>query len=224
MIPYASRTGTKRNLAALREHGWNLLVSARGPHRNEGFRYGIDNGAWTAHQKAEPFHDGAFLRVVASIGLGAEWIVVPDVVGDRLASLRLTEQWLPRLEGHARLLVAVQDAMELPDVGGWLGPRCGLFLGGSTSWKESTMQRWGDASRRVSCYYHVARVNTARRIIMARRAGAHSIDGTSASRFSVTVPELTAAVMSEIPGCQMRDDGWFRNKPDRVQRQLSIEF
>lgn len=30
MIGYASRTGTRRNLAALREADWRLLVSARG--------------------------------------------------------------------------------------------------------------------------------------------------------------------------------------------------
>lgn len=212
MIPYASRTGTRRNLEALRVNGWSLLVSARGPHRNEGFRYGIDNGAWTSHQKGEPFHDGAFLRVLAALGADAEWIVVPDVVGDRVASLRLTEQWLPRLEGFARLLVAVQDGMGLEDVSAWLGPRCGLFLGGSTEWKLRTMPSWGQVSREVSCYYHVARVNTVRRILMARRAGAHSIDGTSASRFAVNVPRLTAAAFGSFPGCEPRVDGWFAGR------------
>jgi hypothetical protein len=39
IIPYASRTGTRRNLDALRERGWRLLVSASGVLRTEGFRY-----------------------------------------------------------------------------------------------------------------------------------------------------------------------------------------
>lgn len=42
MIPYASRTGTKRNLDAMRANGWGLLVSAKGVLRTEGFPY-----AWT---------------------------------------------------------------------------------------------------------------------------------------------------------------------------------
>jgi hypothetical protein len=39
MQMYASRTGTRRNLAALRAAGWRLLVSATGVHRHEGFCY-----------------------------------------------------------------------------------------------------------------------------------------------------------------------------------------
>ena len=39
MIGYASRTGTKRNLDALRAAGWRLLISATGVHRDEGFPF-----------------------------------------------------------------------------------------------------------------------------------------------------------------------------------------
>lgn len=39
MLGYASRTGTRRNLAALRAAGWRLLVSATGVHRDEGFPF-----------------------------------------------------------------------------------------------------------------------------------------------------------------------------------------
>lgn len=209
VIPYASRTGTRRNLNALRDNGWNLLVSARGAHRSEGFCYGIDNGAWTSHQKNEPFDEGSFARVLSLLGDNAKWIVVPDVVGDRAASLRLTEHWIPRLEGYSRLLVAVQDGMTRDDVGAWLGPKCGLFLVGSTEWKLQTMSSWGKLSREAACYYHVARVNTVRRIVMARRAGAHSIDGTSATRFADNIPLLTAAVLGSFSGCDPRVDGWF---------------
>ena len=40
MIAYASRTGTRRNLAALRGANWRLLVSATGVHRTEGLWHG----------------------------------------------------------------------------------------------------------------------------------------------------------------------------------------
>lgn len=67
MIAYASRTGTRRNLDALRGAGWRLLVSATGVHRHEGFRYAIDNGAWTAYQAGTLWNESAFLRL-APIG------------------------------------------------------------------------------------------------------------------------------------------------------------
>ncbi|MBC8753020.1 hypothetical protein F6X42_44140, partial [Paraburkholderia sp. WC7.3b] len=44
-----------------RSPGWRLLVSAKGEHRTEGMRYAIDNGAWTAYQRGEPFDEAAFL-------------------------------------------------------------------------------------------------------------------------------------------------------------------
>lgn len=224
VIPYASRTGTRRNLAELRKHGWNLLVSARGVIRSEGFSYAIDNGAWTSFQKSEPFSEEAFTRAILILGSNAEWIVVPDVVGNRIESLRLTEKWLPRLETHERLLVAVQDGMLCHDVRPWLGRRCGIFLGGSTEWKLRTMKAWGDLSASVGCYFHVARVNSAVRIIKSRRCGAHSIDGSSVSRFSCNAEKLSIAAFGEFPGCEARKDGWFRNAPARDTKQMSLNL
>ena len=67
-MAYASRTGTQRNLDAMRRAGWRLLISATGAHRDEGFEYGIDNGAWSAHQKGDPWDRAAFERLIESQG------------------------------------------------------------------------------------------------------------------------------------------------------------
>lgn len=192
-MAYASRTGTRRNLAALRAAGWRLLVSARGALRSEGFPYALDNGAWTAFQRGEPFDVPAFEKAVALLGKGADWIVVPDKVADREASLAMAREWLPRLRGIAPLLFAVQDGMTEGDV----PDECGVFLGGSTEWKLATMRQWGEFCRRTGRYYHVARVNTQRRIAQAKEAGAHSIDGSSASRFADSLPRLQRAMAQE---------------------------
>lgn len=197
IVGYASRTGTRRNLAALSACGWRLLISATGVHRTEGFPYAIDNGAWTAHQQGRRFDHAAFERVVWALGDGADWIVVPDVVADRDASLRMTEWYLPHLDRWP-LLVAVQDGMTDADVAPWLGPRCGLFLGGSTEWKLATMTQWGELARRRGCYYHVARCNSGRRISRAKEAGAHSFDGTSVTRFADSMGRLDRAVRQEV--------------------------
>lgn len=191
---YASRTGTRRNLDALRAAGWRLLVSARGVWRTEGFRYALDNGAWTSHQQGEPFDAGAFRECVALLGSGADWIAVPDVVCGGLDSLRFSESWLPELAPlGVPLLVPVQNGMSASDVRPLLGPHVGVFVGGDSAWKEQSLPGWGRLAREVGCHLHVGRVNTARRIKLCAMAGADSFDGTSVSRFAVTIGPLDAA-------------------------------
>lgn len=193
MIAYASRTGTRRNLAALRDAGWRILVSARGVLRNEGFRYALDNGAWTAFTQGEPFDVAAFEKALDLMGAEADWVASPDIVGGGMRSLELSESWLPRLIDARLVLIPVQDGMTASDVRPLLGNRVGIFLGGSTEWKLATMREWGELAREVGCYYHVARVNTRRRIEMCSEAGATSFDGSSASRFAASLPRLERA-------------------------------
>ena len=196
MIGYASRTGTRRNLAALREAGWRILVSAAGCLRSEGFPYALDNGAWTAHQKGLPFDVAAFVKACDLLGAGADWIIAPDVVGEAGPSLKLTAEWLPRLREQfprSLILVAVQDGMTEDCVRAWLRSDVGIFLGGSTHWKIATMRRWGETAHRLGVYLHVGRVNTKRRILLAQEAGADSFDGTSVSRFAKSIDRLDSA-------------------------------
>ena len=195
MIAYASRTGTRRNLAALRRAGWRLLVSATGVWRHEGFPYAIDNGAWTAHQQRLPFDGAKFLGVLDALGDGADWAVVPDVVCGGLASLDFSMHWLERLRGApCPLLLAVQDDMQIEDVAGLIGPRLGVFVGGSDKWKEQSAAAWARLARSRGAICHMGRVNTARRIRIAHAAGVDSIDGSSVTRFAVTLRPLDAAV------------------------------
>jgi hypothetical protein len=195
VIAYASRTGTRRNLAALRAAGWRLMVSARGVLRTEGFRYALDNGAWTAHQKGEPFDVAAFEKAYRELGQGADFVVVPDVVAGGLESLAFSLSWLARLDGLR--LLAVQDGMWEADVAPHLGPSVGVFVGGTTQWKERTTPAWARLARVRGAYCHVGRVNTARRIAICRDAGADSIDGSSVSRFADTLRPLDNALRQQ---------------------------
>lgn len=184
MIAYASRTGTKRNLAALRSAGWRLLVSATGVHRTEGFQYAIDNGAWTAHQQGKPFDEPAFLKVVEKLGAGADWIAIPDIVAGGRRSLEFSLSWIERLRGACKmLLLPVQDGMATRDVAKIIGPSVGVFVGGSTDWKLTTMHAWARAPLGVDAWCHIARVNSARRIRLCQDVRANSIDGSSVTRF-----------------------------------------
>jgi hypothetical protein len=158
-----------------------------------GFRFALDNGAWSAHMAGRALDTGAYERAIEKVGAAADWVVAPDIVAGGLRSLDLTSAWLPRLKCLRLVLVAVQDGMTPADVRPLMGPRVGIFLGGSTAWKLGTMQQWGDWASTLGVYFHVGRVNTARRIRMAMRAGADSIDGTSVSRYVVNLPRLAAA-------------------------------
>ena len=196
MIPYASWTGTRRNLAALKSAGWRLLIAP--VHRRVkipgGFRWCIDNGAWAARTEPATWSEGAFLELVALKGDGADFVVVPDVVGAARATLDKAAHWLPRLTEVAdRRLLAVQDGMVPDDVRDWLGPETGIFVGGTTDWKLKTLSTWAQLARERSAWCHVGRVNSVRRISLCSLAGVDSFDGTSASRFAKTVPKLNHA-------------------------------
>jgi len=194
IIAYASRTGTRRNLDKLRSAGWRLLVSAAGELRNEGFRYALDNGAWSAYSHGKPFDDRAFSVALKTMGARADWTVIPDVVAGGHASLDLSLRWMREvLNETPRALLAVQDGLDLGDVRPFLGERVGIFVGGSTIWKLCTLSAWSALARSVGCWCHVGRVNSARRIHACTAAGATSFDGTSVTRYAVSLPRLDVA-------------------------------
>lgn len=197
MICYASRTGTRRNLDALRAHGWRLLVSRAGVWRTEGFEnIAGDNGAWSDYQAGRPFDEDAydrFLEWVEAQACSVDWLVLPDIVAGGMESLALSLRYLNRCRSVAPLvLIAVQDGMTPDDLSPLVGPHVGIFLGGSTEWKIAKMIEWGEFCTERGIHYHVARVNTLKRMYVAIAAGADSVDGSSASRYAVTLPMLAS--------------------------------
>lgn len=186
MIAYASRTGTKSTLEKMRASGWRILIVAGAALRPEGMRYALDNGAWSCHLQGEAFHSTKFNQALEAVGSGADWIVLPDIVGGGLKSLELSLGWLDRVASFGLPLLAVQDGMKLGDVAPLVGAGLGIFLGGSTDWKLGTMREWGTLAREKNAYFHVARVNSAKRIVLCCDAGADSFDGTSVTRFGCT--------------------------------------
>lgn len=216
MIGYASRTGTKTTLAALREAGWRLLVSATGELRTEGFAYGVENGAWTRHQQGGAFDEALFWRALVRLGRDADFVVMPDIVGGGEASLELTFRWMQRVLNHTtRGLIAVQNGHEPWQIAELLGPRIGVFVGGDTPWKLTHTPRWAAVARNRGAWCHVGRVNTSRRIALCGAAGATSFDGTGPVKFPSTLPRLQRATIRanrQIPIAlddgKIRDDEW----------------
>ena len=200
MIAYASRTGTKRNLAALRLAGWRLLISATGVLRTEGFPYCIDNGAWTSHQNGTPFDESKYRRVVELLGGGADFVVLPDIVMGGLESLTMSLRWMEWTQDRtSRVLIPVQDGMTVADVAPYLAPNVGIFVGGGDPWKLNTTRVWSSLAHANGTVCHVGRINSHSRIRAVLHAGADSFDGKSCSMYSVNTP-----------------------KYDKVRRELSI--
>jgi hypothetical protein len=196
MISYASNTGTRINLEQFRRYGWRILLTPLNPKLREGLRFAVDNGAWSCSQQGLPFDDDGFRSLVEAHGAGADFVVIPDIVAGGMRSLEFSLSWMDRLKGLKRLLLPLQDGMTAEDIGAVLRqyPDMGLFLGGSTDWKLSTMGEWGAVAHAFGRYYHVGRVNSRKRIRMCQHAGADSVDGTSGTLFSVTVPRLDGEI------------------------------
>jgi hypothetical protein len=158
-------------------------------------RFAIDNGAWKSFQQKTLFDSRGFENLVEQWGCAADFVVIPDIVGGGDQSLAFSVDWLPRLHSIKHLLLPVQDGMTAGDVGMVLrqNVKVGLFLGGTTDFKVREMYAWGMVAHAWRRHFHVGRVNTARRIRLCMEAGADSFDGTSATRYSVTLPLLDGA-------------------------------
>lgn len=193
---YASRTGTRKNLDALRAAGWRLMISPEGVQRDEGFRYCLDNGAWTAFQQKRPWDDRKFISTLCRFGSRADFVVAPDVVMGGLDSLVLSRSWLGCCMSECRIvLIAVQNGMTPDDVRPWLGQRVGVFVGGDTPWKERTMGTWAALARECGTVCHVGRVNSQRRARLCQHAGVDSFDGSGPSRMVKHLEQMQRALV-----------------------------
>ena len=103
-------------------------------------------------------------------------MVLPDIVGGGLDSLALSVSWIPKLRTLKNLLLPLQDGMDAEAVGSVLREHrnVGLFLGGTTEFKLREIYAWGMVAASWRRWYHVGRVNTARRIRLCAEAGATS--------------------------------------------------
>lgn len=199
-MAYASLTGTKSTLAAMKANGWGVLVTPDTWNNckvPQDMPLACDNGAWGAYNGKRPWDAHLFVQMMHDVGSRAAWVVVPDVVANSAESILLTRSWLPWCLGICPVaLVAVQDGMTERDVEPMLGPRVGVFVGGTTEWKLKTLWSWVQLAKKHNTYSHVGRVNSARRIHACADAGADSVDGNSVVLFPCTMGRLNSAVVS----------------------------
>lgn len=155
----------------------------RGPWRE--LPYALDNGAWPAFLNGAEWSEEewlALIRWAVLSGILPLWALVPDVVGDRLATLERWQQYAHVVRKHGfRPAFAVQNGMTFDDVP---DAECMLFIGGDDAFKDAAIGPWCKAfPGRV----HVGRVNYWDRLVACWRAGAVSVDGTGWFRKGRTI-------------------------------------
>ena len=141
-----------------------------------GVPHAFDNDAWPAKKNKRPRNVAAHRRLLLwglMSGVMPMFAVVPDVVGDRDATLREWDTYAPGMEKMGyRLGFAAQDGMSFADVP---TSDCVVFLGGSDEWKDASIAPW---CAKFPGRVHIGRVNGMPRLLASWRAGAISVDGT----------------------------------------------
>lgn len=137
--------------------------------------FALDNDAYTAWRDSTPWNEHAWLAMLQRIRLTRLqplWAAVPDVVGQRTATIT---NW-HRYASHILSLgwpaaFCVQDGMTPDDVPDLASV---VFVGGTDAWKFRNLPMWTKAFPRVHC----ARVNAPEMIEACERLGCESVDGT----------------------------------------------
>lgn len=155
--------------------------------------YAIDNGAYISFIKNEPFPKDRFLNMCQSIGDNADWIAIPDVVTDKVATLRQANYWintLKKVNPNTPLLFVWQDHMTREDLLPFVRDGIGIFIGGSTSMKLQIIPMISDLCKEYGVWSHCGRVNSPHRLDLVMNNGIYSFDGSSFTRFINTAQDI----------------------------------
>jgi hypothetical protein len=197
MIAYVSgATATLRRLGAPHKLG-HLITPNTGNDPlalvQTGRQLAVDNAAFSG------FNHRAFMALVNHLqahDVWYDWLAVPDVVGNALATLWLFHEYLGLVldADPDRWPVAFigQDGAEDLDLDDVWGCASCWFIGGSTEWKLSAAAAdLVQEARRRGLWVHMGRVNTFGRLQYAYEIGCDSIDGTGVSKW----PEVNLPIL-----------------------------
>lgn len=187
IIPYTAQPSNKRNISILKSYPWRHLLSPNRPYQElqNCAGYAIDNGAWSSFVNNKQYDPRPFLNDVEKYGVNADFIVIPDVVEDAVATLFAAEKWIPILNEY-RCLIVAQDGMKIQDLETFVADGVGVFIGGSTVYKLKNIKPIAQLCNQYNVLCHVGRVNSIKRINICINNGAHSFDGSGFARFEQT--------------------------------------
>ena len=191
--------------------GWLVGPKAMGKTRLWNWvTYAMDNDAYTAWQNGEEWDEEAFYGAMDAARLAARkpsWVAVPDVVGDRSATIARWGEHYDRVRSYGwPVAFVVQDGMVPSDVPNEADV---VFVGGSDqqNWKWRNAHIFCENFDRV----HIGRVNGLRRLRYSEKIGAESVDGTGWFREGADGLKMDGL------------NGWLDGLPD-LQEELIFNY
>jgi len=197
VIPYTSALPNKHCLQALNTHFpyWRWLVSPAsvrsfGKNREPllyKHGYALDNGAYSYWNRNLDFPSDKFRTCVDRYGERADWIVLPDVIGDWQATNEFSNEWYEELRDVNQLLIVAQNGSEednYRDLCTWIDKGCGVFVGGDDEFKKAHTSSIIRLCKENGVICHVGRVNSMKRATWCNNIGAFSFDGSGMARFT----------------------------------------
>lgn len=157
--------------------------------------FAIDSGAFSG------FDMDAWLRLLDKCRFAMErclFVALPDVVGSARRTLEAFGWWADRLDCVWPRALVAHDGLEDLEIP-WNRIQA-IFIGGSTTWKES--QAAADvvlAAKIIGVHTHVGRINTIRRFRMFERLGADTCDGSGIVRFGWMLDAIRNGLQDDHP-------------------------
>ena len=145
--------------------------------------YILDNGAFISYTHNQPWNESLFYKVIRRLvdqNIVPNFVVVPDIVGKGIDSLKHSEIHRERIPLHWTKYLCVQDGMTRNDIN--LSNYDGIFIGGTTDWKWKTAKMWVGFAHDNDKPCHIGRVGTIENYRRAYYLGADSVDGSNPSR------------------------------------------
>lgn len=162
--------------------------------------FALDNDAYTSWSQNKPWDEQCWkdmLNEVRMRRLTPLWCAVPDVVGDRLGTLRKWKQYSGIvLDFGWPVAFCVQDGMTPIDVPAEAEV---VFVGGTDGWKYPNLGVWTSNFCRVHC----ARVHGTKMFEACDRLNCESIDGSGWFRCA---PEHLPQIQRFIEGHRTCND------------------
>lgn len=151
--------------------------------------FAADNGCFSSS-----WNENAWLAWIKQVNNEALFAVVPDSVGDWSQTRLRWERYSPIVKNLCFKAAYVLQDGQKSDLVPWSDADA-IFVGGSTEWKLSEESRMLIAEAKYrGKWVHMGRVNSLRRMMLARDWGCDSADGTYlAFGPDINVPRLIKA-------------------------------
>jgi len=163
-----------------RDLGFGIIYSPAHPQKiRDDIKHIIDNVAWTAFVKKEPWDEVAFYRYLER-AKNPEFVIIPDIVAGGTSSLSRSAEHIDRIKFP--MYLAVQNGMNAGDTIKFIPYIDGYFVGGSMDWKLKTSEYWCKFAHNNGKKCHIGRVGTKKMYAWAKYIGADSVDGSTPVR------------------------------------------